>query len=353
MAHPGKKTNDKNAAGGPVWRQGYVPQQAPVAQHQKISLFTRRRFSIHREKRLWLVLLVSGVMLLLIGAALMIPPAVARGKRQQAESALQTLYREAIPPETSGLPAAAIRTAALPEASPVSIAIVSPTPLSPALPPLRSFATRAPWQVYMTRGRFLPLRKINKDIAGWLTIDRFLDLPVVQRDNTYYLTHDYYGKTSPSGTLFLDENYDFTPPSENLLIHGHNMRDGSMFGSLYKYAERAFYTDHWFIRFESLYEESDYAVFAAFSVSGDSRDLSYFRYAYSHFDTDAQFNDFITALRKRSVVRSGLDVLPTDRLLMLSTCINESDYFVVIARRVREDETRENVQLMSVLSPYQ
>ena len=349
MVHPGKKTNDKNTAGRPVWRQGYVPQQAPIAQQQKISLATRRRISIHREKRGWLVLLVSGVTLLLVGAALIIPPAVARGKRQRAEAALQTLYREAIPLGTPGLPAAAME----PEASPVPIAIVSPTPLSSALPPLRSFATRAPWQVYMTRGRFLPLRKINKDVAGWLTIDRFLDLPVVQRDNTYYLTHDYYGNTSPSGTLFLDENYGFTPPSENLLIHGHNMRDGSMFGRLYKYAERAFYTDHWFIRFESLYEESDYAVFAALSVSGDSSDPSYFRYAYSHFDTDTQFNDFITALRKRSVIRSGLDVLPTDRLLMLSTCINESDYFVVIARRVREDETRTNVQLTSVLSPYQ
>ena len=73
MVHPGKKTNDKNTAGRPVWRQGYVPQQAPIAQQQKISLATRRRISIHREKRGWLVLLVSGVTLLLVGAALIIP----------------------------------------------------------------------------------------------------------------------------------------------------------------------------------------------------------------------------------------------------------------------------------------
>lgn len=349
MAHPGKKKTDKDTANEPVWRQGYVPRQVPIAQQQKISLATRRRISIQREKRLWLVLLVSGVTLLLIGAALMIPPAIARGKRQRAESALQTLYYEVVPPETPSLPAAVTEGPGFPAA----LLPVTALPQASVVPPLRSFATRAPWQVYMTRGRFLPLRKINKDVVGWLTIDRFLDLPVVQRDNIYYLTHDFYGYTSPSGTLFLDENYSFTPPSENLLIHGHNMRDGSMFGSLYKYAERAFYTDHWIIRFESLYEESDYAVFAALSVSGDSSDPSYFRYAYSHFDTDAQFTDFITALRKRSVIRSGLDVLPTDRLLMLSTCINDSDYFVVIARRVRDTETQSSVKMASVLADKQ
>ena len=353
MAHPGKKTTDKDTAGKPVWQQGFVPPQPSAAQEQRISLATRRRFSKIKEKRVWLVLLLSGVVLLLIGSALVISSALARGKRQRAESALQTLYYEAIPPETPGQPAFTMETAALPEASPVPFLLVSSPPQASVLPPPRSFATRAPWQVYMTRGRFLPLRKINKDIAGWLTIDDFLDLPVVQRDNTYYLTHDYYGNASPSGTLFLDENYSFTPPSENLLIHGHNMRDGSMFGRLYKYADRAFYTNHWIIRFESLYEESDYAVFAALSVSGNSSDPSYFRYAYSHFDTDAQFTDFIAAVRRRSVIRSGLDVLPTDRLLMLSTCINESDYFVVIARQIRDNETQSSVKMSSVLADKQ
>ena len=348
MPHPGKKIKDRFAASEPLGRHGKRPSKSALRRrHCKNP--TYYRFTGPKKSRVWLFLLLIGLAFLLIGAALTVPGVLARAKQQKAENALQTLYYQAGALPTAYAPAPS--ASPLPSDFPLPAVLFSSPPEVTA-PPLRSFATQAPWKINLTQERFLPLRKINKDVVGWLTIDNFLDLPVVQRDNKYYLTHDFYGDKSPLGTLFLDENYKFSPPGENMLIHGHNMRDGSMFGRLQKYAERSFYTQHWFIRFESLYESSEYAVFAAFTVSGDSGEPTYFRYAYSHFGTDAQFTAFMKDVRKRSVIKSELDVAPRDRLIMLSTCVGDSDYFVVIGRRVRDDETRAGVEMASLIANH-
>ena len=345
MQYPKTEKPDKKEMDDADWRQGHLPPQPPAPrQHSKRSAtaFFRHGDPARKNKRLWLAVLLSGLVLMLIGAGLLVPDILARKNRQKAEAALQTLfYQEALP-----------ETPSLPSSSPTIMALASAAPALTAAPPLRSFATRSPWKVNVTRGRFLSLRKINKDVAGWLTIDNNLDLPVVQRDNTYYLTHDFYRDASISGTLFLDENYSVLPPSENLLIHGHNMRDGAMFGHLHKYGDRAFYADHWLIKFESLYEVGDYAVFAAFAMVNDAADPSYLYYAYNRFDTDAQFMQYIAAARQRSVISSGLDVLPDDRLLTLSTCMGENSYFVVLCRRVRDGEALSAVEMKSFSTVY-
>jgi SrtB family sortase len=322
-------------------RQGFYPQQPPV-EHQRDDQFVRLRLNNLSRNWGWLILLLAGVALVLVGASLMIPLIIERGNRQKAESALQTIFYQTIAPET----------AVLPTTSPPIVALVSPQLNAIVPPPLRSFVAGDPWKVRFTRERFLSLQRINKDVAGWLTIGSILNLPVVQRDNAYYLKRDFYGKASFSGTLFLDENYKVSPSGENLLIHGHNMRDGSMFGQLDKYTDKVFFANHWLIKFETLYEESNYAVFAALSVSNDVADPSYFRYAFNHFSTDAEFSEFIAAVRGRSHIRSDLEVLPTDRLIMLSTCKGGSDYFVVIGRRIRDDESLSSVEMTSVLSAF-
>lgn len=73
----------------------------------------------------------------------------------------------------------------------------------------------------------------NPDTVAWLRIPGgVVSLPVVYRNNTYYLDHNFYGKRSDSGTLFLDEAHPFAYDTQFMVIHGHNMYDGSMFGLL-------------------------------------------------------------------------------------------------------------------------
>ena len=335
--------------GNADWHQGHLPEQPPAQrQHSKRSatVLFRQGSPARRPQQVRLTILLSGLALMLLGAGLLAPGIIAQSRRQKAEAALQTLFYQEPPRLSTSLPSPS------PAPSPAVIALASAVPVATTAPPLRSFATRSPWKVDVTKERFLPLRKINKDVAGWLTIGKTVDLPVMQRDNVYYLTHDFYKSASASGALFLDENFSATQPSENLLIHGHNMRDGSMFGHLYKYRDKSFYMNNWLIRFETLYEEADYAVFAAFSMVNDIADPDYFRYAYNSFGTDAEFTHFINGVRQRSVMQCSLDVAPTDSLLTLSTCIGTNSYFVVIARRIRDTEALSSVEMACLLTDF-
>lgn len=335
--------------GHSVWHQGYQPTHPPaqpkISKRVAMVSFLKKSAALN-SKPLMLMIVLSGLALMLIGAGMLVPAIISQNRRKQVESTLQTIFYQETPPLTS--------EPLLPSPSPplaiVSLASEAFDPTAP--PPLRTFVTRPPWKVNVTRERFLSLRRINKDVAGWLTIGKIVDLPVMQRDNVYYLTHDFYKHASASGTLFLDENFSFTAPSENLLIHGHNMRDGSMFGRLHKYSNKPFFLNNWLIRFETLYDEAEYAVFAAFSMVNDAVDPGYLYYAYNSFDTDDDFTRFIKDIKQRSIMKSGLDVLPTDSLLTLSTCVGTDSYFVVIARRIRDAEALSSVEMICNMTDF-
>ena len=189
----------------------------------------------------------------------------------------------------------------------------------------------------------LKLLRSNGDTVGWLYINGVVSLPVVYRDNQYYLTHDFSGHHNTSGTLFLDEAHPIAANAQNLLIHGHSMYDGSMFGLLTHYQKRDTLLRHPLISFSTLYEKETYAVFAVLKVSSKAGDKSYFNY-YDHaaFASDQAFNDYILELRRRSLFDIPVDVKPSDALLTLSTCIDD-DRLMVVARKMRADETKDEL----------
>jgi sortase B len=290
-------------------------------------------------------LLLAGVLLIVAGALLLAKQWSTSAARAREEAKVSALYHAAASNlETTLQPAPETTPDALPP-------LVTAAPVQAGAVPARSFATKT-WTNLITRGRFLPLRDINPDIAGWLTIKGMLDLPVMQRDNAYYLTHDFRNAASVSGALFLDENFSLIPPCENLLIHGHNMRDGSMFGHLQRYKDRAYYAAHCIIRFESLYDEGDYAIFAAYTMVNDRNDPAYLPFAYAHFGSDAYFAAYVSAVKTRSCFPCGLDIAATDQLLTLSTCAGGNAWFVIIARRVRADEKISDVTLECIMTSY-
>jgi len=77
------------------------------------------------------------------------------------------------------------------------------------------------------------LSDINRDYIGWIRIeDTSIDYPVVQgSDNIKYLSTTFRSERNPSGTIFMDAGC--SPGFSGFsLLHGHNMRDGSMFADL-------------------------------------------------------------------------------------------------------------------------
>lgn len=254
-----------------------------------------------------------------------------REDRPEKPEAFSTGAVETVKPEMTG------ETAARKTVAPVS-AFSAPVP-EPTLSPY----------YFDMSGSVLPemneLYAINSDLAGWLKIDTTVDLPVVYRDNEYYLTHDFYRNTAQGGTLFADESGPVASGTQNLLIHGHNMKDGSMFGSLNHYYrnDAAWVRRHAFAEFSTLYQKNTYVLFAVAKVSISPGNGPYFQFmGRNTFSSEQRFYSYIDQLRGLSVYDIPIDVDPCDSLLTLSTCLGE-DRLLVCFRKVRQNESLEQL----------
>ena len=194
---------------------------------------------------------------------------------------------------------------------------------------------------------FAELLRYNPDTVGYLTIGEIVDLPVVQRenDNEYYLTHAYSGEEAREGALFLDGANRLS--DENLIIYGHNMRNGTMFGELSSFGEREFLLKNAVVRFDTLYENALYVPFAMFEASMDENDGHYFDVRQIVFD-ETSFELFVLKLRGRSVFDVPVEVEYGDQLLTLVTCsYNDDDgRYIVALRKLREGETQEEIRAL-------
>ena len=150
--------------------------------------------------------------------------------------------------------------------------------------------------------KYKELYDINPDLIGWLTIDgTVIDYPVMQtmEDECYYLGLDFYGEPNQNGCLILDTDSasgtgtkacaykNGTAPSTNLIIHGHTMKSGEMFGNLKLYADEEYGREHNIICYDSLYEEREYELIAVFYSQVYYESDNVFKY-YKFFQADTQ-----------------------------------------------------------------
>ena len=201
----------------------------------------------------------------------------------------------------------------------------------------------------------------NDDLVGWLKAGEGIDLPVVQSDNTYYLDHGFTGEEDRNGTLFLNMNNQLFPPDDVLLIHGHNMKDGSMFGTLPKFEQYDYAKEHPLVTFQTIYDEEPvyYAPVSVFNASMLPDHSRYFDITQIVFPDDeagevtdsstfrqsSAFKAYLDELRAVSLWESPVDVNVDDKLLMLITCSYdlEDGRLMVVCRRLRDGETPEEV----------
>ena len=177
----------------------------------------------------------------------------------------------------------------------------------------------------------------NADTIGWLRIDgTVIDYPVMHTptDPEKYLHTNFKREYSFGGIPFIDANC--SADSDNLLIYGHNMLDGSMFRSLPKYESKSYWQAHPTIHFDTLYEEGEYEVLAAFY------DRVYYTYEncfkfYQFIDAadEADFNNAISNFRSKALYDTGVTAAYGDKLITLVTCAYhvEDGRFVVVARK--------------------
>ena len=193
--------------------------------------------------------------------------------------------------------------------------------------------------------RFRKLRKKNPYIVGWLSVDQ-VEEAVAQKDNRFFLKHDAAGRKNSNGAIFLDENISLQTRPYTLILYGHNMKSGNMFGRLKKYQDHTYCNNHRIISFNSMYEEGQYAVFAVAQISTVPGTASYYDLFSLNTDCREDREKAISALEKRSVYNSVLDVRPEEQILLLVTCTSEdTDRLVVAARRLRDGEKEHSLMM--------
>lgn len=193
---------------------------------------------------------------------------------------------------------------------------------------------------------------VNPDLIGWLRIDdTVIDYPVVQtpEDEEKYLYLDFDGNSNANGTLIMDNGstvgvgtaeQDYlggTEPSTNLIIHGHTMKSGAMFGYLPRYEDQSYGEEHNIICFDSLYEHREYELISVFYTQVYYPTDDVFKY-YKFFqaDTQEEFDDWYDNIKAMSLYDTGVTAEFGDEFITLSCCSYqvEDGRFVVVGKRI-------------------
>jgi len=195
------------------------------------------------------------------------------------------------------------------------------------------------------REKYLSLLERNADTVGWLQVPDIIDLAVLQRDNAYYLTHDFFGRISAEGAAFLDEGASILPEDQHLIIHGHNMRSGNIFGELDLFRNLAYLKQRPVAAFNTLYEDHYYVPIAVFDISANKDHEKYMDLQQFDFETQEEFMAFVNDARFRSFFDIPIDVQPGDKLLSLVTCsyYDDNGRLVYMLRAVRPDENPKEI----------
>ena len=186
------------------------------------------------------------------------------------------------------------------------------------------------------------LKKQNNDIVGWLEIPNTkINYPVLQTtDNEYYMTHTYKKEYSKDGSIFLDKDYNWDVPSSNLLIYGHNNKNGNMFQELLKYEDESYYKEHPTIKFTTVNEDCTYEIIAVFkSRVYYKSEKNVFRYYYFiNAENEEEYNNYVEESKKASLYDTGKTAEYGEQLLTLSTCeySQEDGRFVIVARKISQ-----------------
>ena len=186
---------------------------------------------------------------------------------------------------------------------------------------------------------YAELQQQNQEMIGWITIpDTNIDQPVLQTtDNKYYLEHNFSKEEDSNGSIFLDARNDLDRGDKNLILYGHNMRSGLMFGGLKEYQDEKYLQEHPQIQFNTLYEKRKYDIIAVCLADVRYQDEEGFRYYnYLGASTPEEFESFKANIARMNILDRELDITYEDELITLSTCNNyiEDGRLFLIAKRV-------------------
>lgn len=197
-------------------------------------------------------------------------------------------------------------------------------------------ASYEPAQELTAYDKYAAVYEQNSDFIGWISIeDTKINYPVMQTpgNKDFYLKHAFDKSYSEYGVPYMQENCKLGL-SDNCIIYGHHMQDGSMFADLCKYESEDFYKEHKIIHFDTLAGFGEYEIVCVFKTAAYSAD----GFKYYHFvdaADAAEFNSFLSSCQSLALYDTGVGAEYGDKLITLSTCeYSRSNGRMVIVTRL-------------------
>lgn len=183
---------------------------------------------------------------------------------------------------------------------------------------------------------FKALKDTNSDTIAYIKVNNTnIDYIVVKgSDNSYYLKHNFKKKWNVAGWIFADYRNKFDESDKNIIIYGHNIKDGSMFGTLKKILNKDWYenADNHKIVLVTEYGTYYYQVFSTYSIKPEDY------YINTEFKNNNEFDKFVNKLKTRSIYDYKTEVFKEDKILTLSSCIGDGTKRVVLHAKLIENE---------------
>ncbi len=228
--------------------------------------------------------------------------------------------------------------------SPKSGSIVMETSPPPTIPPTEP--TEPPteaidYEMQIDLDTVADYHAVNEDVTGWLYIDdTVINYPVVKGDdNSFYINHNWQKQSSSSGSIFQDYECSIRF-SQNTLIYGHNLANGTMLHAIKNYKVEEWGLAHPYVEVSTLDTRYLYKVISVNVLYGDvGASFDYWNYKYMDKET---FDSFVQQIYDTSLVWYGDEELPVygDHILTLQTCnsgARDGMRCVVFAVRILDD----------------
>ena len=187
---------------------------------------------------------------------------------------------------------------------------------------------------------YLTIYNNNKSLVGWIRIDNTkIDYPVMQSQNEdYYLDHNFNQEKDSNGSIFIDKDCSIWPKSQNIIIYGHNMKSGKMFGELKKFKSEDYCKKNNLIYFDTLFEKGTYQVMYVFGDNVyDEAEVAFKYYQFIDANSEEEWYSAMDSMAEKSMYDTGVTAPFGSELITLSTCDYEKDAerFVVVAKKIK------------------
>ena len=185
----------------------------------------------------------------------------------------------------------------------------------------------------------------NNDFVGWVYIpETELNYPVMYTPSNpeYYLRRDFEGKYNIHGVPFVDYRC-IVDESDNTIIYGHNMMNGTMFSIVEDYADKIYWQQHRYIGFDTMNGYGTYEVAICANIDLTTIDFNYTDTI--NFADEAAFYSYINQVKEHACYETDVKLSYGDKLILLSTCETNNDEgrYIIIAKKI-SDNSIDNVK---------